>query len=583
MMTSMTTGESLLALDIGTITTRAILFDVVEGRYRFIASGIAVSTAGSPFNDVGEGVRRALDKLETVTGRELIGADENLIIPSQPDGSGIDNFVVTMSAGKPLRILIAGLLEDVSVESAKRLAQTTYSDIADIISLNDRRQQDNRIDTILSTHPDLIIMTGGLEGGASLSVRRLLDVVTLGCSTLPENLRPHILYAGNYSMQVKVQEALTPLTNIEIAPNIRPTLENEQLGPAQARLSNLFRTIHSQTSSSISELNRWAEGQFMPTSMAIGRIISFLSKVYRSEKGALGIDLGASATTLATAFDGKLSLGVFPELGLGSGVSQLLRFTKLDHIARWLPVEIPPTVVRDYVFNKSAFPASLPVTKEEMAIEQAITRQVMQVAVRRLKDRFPKHAPSSGADALPHFEPILASGSVLSHAPTPGQALMMLLDGLQPSGVTTILLDQNDLVAALGAAAEANPVLAVQVLGSNTMLNLGTVISPVGKSRLGVPVLRVRITYEDGRENSIEVKYGSLDVLPLNLGETATLRLQPLHRFDAGMGPGRGGRLQVVGGVLGVIIDTRGRPVSLHDDPDRRRDILKKWLWTLGN
>jgi len=583
MMTSAITGESLLALDIGTITTRAILFDVVDGRYRFLASGSAVTTAGAPFHDIGEGVRRALDKLEAVTGRELVGADESLITPCLPDGSGTDNFVVTMSAGQPLRILIAGLLEDVSVESAQHLAQTTCSQIAEIISLNDRRQQDNRIDRILSTRPELIIMTGGLEGGASLSIRRLLEVITLGCSILPENQRPDILYAGNYDMQENVKDALSSITDVAVAPNLRPTLENEQLGPAQSKLSELFRKIHSQKNPSVAELNHWAKGQFMPTSMAIGRIISFLSKVYRSEKGALGVDVGASATTLAAAFNGKIDIGVYPELGLGSALSQLLKFTKLDNITRWLPIEISPATVRDYVFNKAAYPASLPVTVEEMAIEQAITRQVMQVSVQRLKSRFPNDAPSSGVDTLPYFEPILATGGALSHAPTTGQAMLMLLDGLQPTGVTTILLDQNNLVAALGAAAEANSVLAVQVLGSNTMLNLGTVISPVGKARLGVPVLRIRITYEDGHENSVEVKFGSLDVLPLNLGESATLRLQPLHRFDVGMGPGRGGRLQIVGGVHGIVIDARGRPVSLHEDPARRREILKKWLWTLGN
>jgi hypothetical protein len=582
MMTSMISGDSLLALDIGTITTRAILFDVVDERYRYLASGSAVTTAGSPFNDVGEGVRRAFDQLQSITGRDLLGGDENLIIPSRPDGSGVDSFVVTMSAGKPLNVLIAGLLEDVSVESAQHLAQTTYTKIVETLSLNDRRQQDNRIDTILRVRPDLIIMAGGLEGGASLSIRRLLEVISLGCSILPENLRPHILYAGNYSMQAEIKEALTPIADFEIAPNIRPTLETEQLSPAQSKLSELFRKIHFQHSPSISELVQWSKGQFMPTSMAFGRIIGFLSKVYRSDKGSLGIDMGAAATTVAAAFDGKTELGVYPELGLGSGLAQLLRFTKLENITRWLSVDVPPTIVRDYIFNKAAFPASLPVTLEEMVIEQALARQIMQVAVQAISRRFPQNGSVSSKGLLPHFEPIMATGGILSHAPTPGQALLMLLDGLQPTGVTTILLDQNNLVSALGAAAESNPLLAVQVLGSNTMLNLGTVITPVGKTRPGTPVLRVRITYENGRENSVDVKYGSLDVLPLNLGEAATLRLQPLHRFDVGMGPGRGGRLQVLGGVSGVVIDARGRPITLHTDPERQREIFKKWLWTLG-
>jgi hypothetical protein len=239
--------------------------------------------------------------------------------------------------------------------------------------------------------------------------------------------------------------------------------------------------------------------------------------------------------------------------------------------------------VRDYIYNKAAFPASLPTTVEELAIEHAITRQIMQLSVKRISRSFPKMVARSGAGILPWFEPVMATGSVLTKAPTHGQSMLMLLDGLQPAGVSTILLDQNNLVSALGGAADVNPLLAVQVLGSNTMLNLGAVIAPVGTARIGTPILSIKISYEDGREANADVKYGSLEVLSLPMGASATLRLQPLHRFDVGMGPGRGGRLQVVGGSLGVVIDARGRPIQLSTDPVRRKELIKKWLWTLGS
>jgi hypothetical protein len=40
--------------------------------------------------------------------------------------------------------------------------------------------------------------------------------------------------------------------------------------------------------------------------------------------------------------------------------------------------------------------------------------------------------------------------------------------------------------------------------------------------------------------------------------------------------------MRVVGGVLGVVIDARGRPLALPEDPTRRRELIKKWLWTVG-
>ncbi len=583
MMTSIVAADSLLAIDIGTVTTRAFLFDVVGGSYRFIAAGIAPSTAGDPFGDAGEGVRRAFNHLEEITGRMLLGSDENLIIPSRADGSGVDTFAVILSAGPPMKAVVVGLLEDISVDSACHLAETTYARVVEILSLNDRRKQDARIDTILRARPDLIIMAGGVEGGASLSVRKLLEAVGLACFLLPKGQRPQVLFAGNSAMQKEVKESLEPLAELYIAPNIRPTLEVEQLAPAQTQVAQIFKKMRSQQILSIPELDAWAKGRLIPTSMAFGRIIRFLSRIYDPSKGVLGVDVGASSTTVAAAFNGKLSMGVYPHLGLGSGLDKLLRHTNLEKIARWLPVDVPDGRVRDYLYNKAAFPASLPATPDEMAIEQAIARQVMRMAIQKVSGNFPQDASGSGAGLLPWLEPVVATGSVLTHAPTPGQSLLMLLDGLQPTGVTTILLDQNDLVSALGAAADVNPLLVVQVLGSNTVLNLGAVIAPVGNARPGAPILRIRVTYEDGNESNVEVKNGSIEVLPLPLGQTANLRLQPLNRFDVGMGPGRGGRLQVIGGALGVVIDARGRPLTWHPDPGRQRSLLKKWLWTLGN
>jgi hypothetical protein len=240
--------------------------------------------------------------------------------------------------------------------------------------------------------------------------------------------------------------------------------------------------------------------------------------------------------------------------------------------------------VRDYAYNKSLYPSSLPASVEELNIEQALARHAMRAAVQRLVRCFPKQVSGSGAELLPWFEPIIAGGGILTQAPTTGQALLMLLDGLQPTGVTTIALDQNGLLPALGAAAEINSILPIHVLDSSTFLSLGTIISPVGSAKYGSPVLKVKITYEGGAEKSLEVKYGSLEVIPLPMGQPASLQIQPLNRFDVGMGsPGRGGTLtRVAGGALGIIIDARGRPLRLPVEPNQRREIQKKWLQALG-
>src|SRR3990172_8039950 len=166
---SLVDAESLIAIDVGSVSTRAFLFDVVDGRYRFLASGSAPTTANAPFNDVSEGLRIALENLQAITGRVLLGGDERLIIPSRPDGAGVDVVAATISAGPPLKVLVLGLLEDISQESARNLARTTYTRVVESMGLNDRRNTDARIDTILRLRPDLILAAGGTEGGASQS------------------------------------------------------------------------------------------------------------------------------------------------------------------------------------------------------------------------------------------------------------------------------------------------------------------------------------------------------------------------------------------------------------------------------
>src|SRR3990170_5785296 len=106
MPASLVEGNSLLAVDVGAANTRAVFFDVVEGEYRFVASGHAPSTAEAPYKDVSEGARNAIASLQDVIERPLLDGSRELITPSQADGSGVDALVVTLSAGPTLRAVI---------------------------------------------------------------------------------------------------------------------------------------------------------------------------------------------------------------------------------------------------------------------------------------------------------------------------------------------------------------------------------------------------------------------------------------------------------------------------------------------
>jgi uncharacterized protein (TIGR01319 family) len=570
-------AKSALAVDIGTTITRSLLFDVVSGRYRLIGTGTAPTTAGSPRFDVTVGIWRSLEKLQHFTGRKLLSDKEGVIIPSTQDSQGADLMVATMSAGNPISVVTVGLLDDVSLLNARRLAQTSYTDIIAEISLNDNRTATDRINLLTKKRPDLIIITGGTNGGASQSLLSILESIGLSSYMLDESQRPHILFTGNEKLQEEVKAGLEKISKLHISPNIQPALGIPNYRPAQKELNEIFLDVRRRQSGGLREVLSWTEGYFTSTASALGRVIRFLSEKYEPQKGVLGADVGSETTILAAAFQGEETLRVYPNKGVGGGAAGVLESSSLEEIKRWLPRKLPDNYVRDYIYNKSNYPDSIPSEEDHLEIEMALAKQALRQSALDMIPSLEKQIDSMGI-LLPPVEPIIGAGRILTKAPKRYQSLSILLDGLQPTGITTLALDQNGLLPGLGALAEINPLLTVQVIESNTFLNLGTIIAPIGIARPGTPVLRIRLHREDGRMITRDIKFGTLTILPVEMGEKVSLHLRPLHRFDIGMGgPGKSGKVNAVGGVLGIIVDARGRPLQFL--PDEEKNINRNEVW----
>lgn len=584
MPASLVQNESILAIDVGAAVTRAVLFDVVEGQYRFVASGQAPSTAEAPFRDIGIGVREAIANLQNITGAALLGTqDNNLIAPSQSDGSGVDAVVATVSAGPAVKTVVVGLLSDVSLASARRLAESTYSRIVDTLDLSDRRGPDQQMDSIARSRPDLVLLTGGTDGGASRAIQKMLEAVGLACYLMPAEKRPMVLYAGNQKLAPDVQDLLgVHAGKLQIGSNVRPSLETEDLAPASHELASLVMKLRERQIKGVDELNLWSGGTILPTAYARGRMIRFLSRLYQSTRGLLGVNVGASAVSVAAGFNGDLVSAVYPQFGLGENLAGILQHTAVEDIMRWLQLDISANTLREYLFQKSLYPAAIPATKDEQLIMQAVARQALYLSVRLAQKDFPEHIRPARTDQMPPLDLIIAGGGAISDGTSLGQSLLLLLDAIQPVGIMPVLLDQNNLLPLLGVAASRNHYLPVQVIESGAFIGLGTIVSVIASANYGDQVLRAKLTYSDGTEARAEVKFGGLEVLPLPTGQTARLSLQPLRRADAGLGPGKSAVVPVTGGALGIVIDARGRPIQLPTDPVRRRELMKRWSYTVG-
>jgi hypothetical protein len=566
-------ANSVLGIEIGSVNTRAILFDVVEESYHFIASGSSPSTHLEPTFDIVEGIYAALANLQTITGRVLLDNDGNLLIPSQAGGEGVDRFVVTTSCGPDIRIVSFGLLGDVSLDSVNKLAYSTYGKVVESIGINDRRPLDVQLDAVLAARPDLILFAGGADGGANRSVMRLSNLITSVMQILPKSQRPRMLYCGNRDLGKKITETFDRFTQVKVTQNVRPSLDEEVLGPA---LSDLDEMVLDMQYSKVNGLKRMAPLCSTPpvlSNHAFSHVINFLGRQYDPAKGVLGIDIGGSHSVAAFANHRTSVMNTFG-YGLGSGISAVAEAPGFQELMKWLDGSLTKEQVLDYIRQKSMYPNAIPTSSTDLSIELAVARHIMRLIMRTLISR---HAFPSN-----RFEPILLSGSVVNRTATPMQSLLAILDGIQPLGISPLILDKHAILPILGVAGMLDPLLPVQILESSAFTNLATVVSTASNSRLGNTILETRLEYSDGTYSEVAVKQGSIVSFPLASGEIGRLQLKPVRQTMIEEVDFPLDSVTVNGGVCGLVIDARGRPLQLPEDAGKRTELFHDWEFMLG-
>jgi uncharacterized protein (TIGR01319 family) len=565
--------------------TKVVLLDRVGGQYRFVARGEALTTAEYPWSDVTAGVRHATEQIAKVTGREFFDSTGEILSASQ---QGADVFAATTSASPPLEIVLGGLVRDLSVASAERAAAGTYSQVKAIIASDGRGglTEEERVSTIHKAAPDLICIAGGLENGAARPVLEIVETAALACSLMADSNRPRLLYAGNSQLRQRVVDIVKGQAELRVADNVRPTLTEENLLNVQEELDEFYRENKMTRLPGMDVLEAWSPTALTPTARALSRIVQYLWHLAGDpSKGVLGVDVGAANTTIAAAFDGYPSLTVHGDLGVAFGGERLLQEQGIETLARWIPEPLAEDEMHATLINKELHPASIPLEPSEVWLEQALAREAIRGALEVARPGWKPGAAQPYSHLLPMCDTIIVSGGVLVNAPRPGQIALTVLDALQPIGVSTLVLDKYGLAPALGSVAAVKPLAAVEALDSGGFVNLATVVSPVGRARPGDTILRVKMTYDDGSGLSVEVQYGNIEVLPLLPGQQAVLELRPTkrHRFDVGLGgPGKGGKRRVNGGLAGLIIDARGRPLRLVSEPEERQAQTRQWLWDVG-
>ena len=584
--------KSVLATDCGSTTTKAILIEKRDGEYRLIVRGEAPTTVEAPVDDVTKGALNAIREVEELSGRTLLEGDK-IITPQQGD-LGTDLYLSTSSAGGGLQMMVTGVVKSMTAESAERAALGAGAIVMDVIASNDGRRAHERIERIRHLRPDMILLSGGIDGGTISHVVELAELVEAANPQprLGIGYQLPVIYAGNKDAIPNIEKILKDRTSLDIVENLRPVLERENLGPAREKIHDLFMEHVMAQAPGYNKLMSWTAVPIMPTPGAVGNIIQTIAEVEKIE--VVGVDIGGATTDIFSVFQNKFNRTVSANLGMSYSVSNVLAEAGMENIMRWVPFEMDEADLRNRIGNKMIRPTTIPQTLEELMVEQAIAREALRLAFiqhksfavglkgiqqeRNISDTFDQTASGQTLVNMMNLDMLVGSGGVLSHAPRRQQAAFMLIDAFQPEGVTRLAVDSIFMMPQLGVLATVHKKAATEVFTKDCLIRLGTCIAPVGAGKADKPCMKISVKVPGGESVEREVMYGELFVIPAPYGEPIPVWIEPARGFDVGAGKGKRVETSVPGGVSGIIVDARGRqPFELPADRAERVKKLQAW------
>jgi len=590
--------KTILATDCGSTTTKAILIEYKDSEYRLTYRGEAPTTVEAPFEDVTRGVLNAVMEIEELSGRQII-SNEEIITPSKGN-MGVDIYISTSSAGGGLQMMVAGVVKSMSGESAERAALGAGSIVMDIIASNDGRKAHEKIKRIRELRPDMILLSGGIDGGTVSHVVELAEILAAANPKprLGNEYKLPIIYAGNNKAQKTVKDTLGLMVDLDIVANIRPVLEKENLEPSRDKIHDLFMEHVMQQAPGYKKLMTWTDAPIMPTPGAVGALIEMIAE--KEQITVVGVDIGGATTDIFSVFQKKFNRTVSANLGMSYSICNVLAESGMENVLRWVPFNIDMSELINRIGNKMIRPTTVPQSLEELFIEQAIAREALRLSFeqhknfavglkgvqreRTISDAFEQSTSGKSLVNMMDLDLLVGSGGVLSHAPRREQSTKMLIDAFLPEGITQLAVDSIFMMPQLGVLANVTDAdfsneakkAALEVFQKDCLIRLGTCIAPVGSAKDGEVVIEAEFTLSDGSVLNKTLLKNELTRIEVPY-EPVTAKITPSKKMDIGSGDGQELTSTIYGGEVGIILDGRNRPIEIPNDQGLRLDLLKKW------
>lgn len=464
-----------LLIDFGSTFTKVTAVDLAEGR--ILGRAQSPSTVAT---DVCEGLLRALGRLH----------EEHGLFALKPTGlEALEGLFVRAcsSAAGGLRIVVVGLVPGLTVEAANAAALGAGAKVVGTFGF---KLQDADLEAIAGLKPDLILLTGGTDGGDRQTI------LHNGARLAGSALAVPFVVAGN---REAAGEAMALLAaggkEASVADNVMPAMNRLAPDSAQGEIRRLFmrRIVDAKGLERI----KARVPVVLPTPMAVQKAATLGAQGTAERPGCgelLLVDVGGATTDVYSIGEGKhRDIDIIPQglpepfakrtvegdLGVRWNASTILARVGADALQaefRSVFPEFPigADALVDYVRTVSRDTGRVPAQPWESAADAVLARLAVDLAVERHVGRREPYYASAGTvflqvgKDLTETPILIGTGGIFMYSPyverilDSGPRRRGRSEVLRPAN-PRILIDHDYVLYAIGLLADSHPAVALRL------------------------------------------------------------------------------------------------------------------------
>jgi uncharacterized protein (TIGR01319 family) len=454
----------VLCIDFGSTFTKVTAVDVDEPK--ILATSQAFTTI---HDDINRGLNEALESIVEITGISTWN----------------ERYACSSAAGG-LKMIAIGLVPQLTTEAAKRAALSAGAKVMKTFAFELNEKEIKEIETIA---PDIILFTGGIDGGNQTVV---LNNTKRLCSI---KHRCPIIYAGNKTIADDVSKQLIEGSwEVYVVDNVMPTINQLNIDAARSCIRDVFLK-HIVVAKGLTQVQKTIDNILMPTPSAVLTAAELLSKGIIKNKGIgelMIVDVGGATTDVHSVADGKpkqsnviikglmeplVKRTVEGDLGARYSLSALVDGVGVESVASVIgtSIETVQHMLDDLAKHPETFmeePGLLRTLDDvaaEIAVKESVTRHAGYLEIHYTP--FGTVYEQIGKD-LTLVNHVIGTGGPLIHHLNVRSALKASQhDNRNPMSLkptsSRFYLDKNYIIAAMGLLSIEYPSQAIQLLKEN--------------------------------------------------------------------------------------------------------------------